>query len=297
MNNFTLSVVIATYNRPELVVRAVNSVIAERTTDHIIEIIVVDDASTTTLPILEAEGLIYHRMPVNGGPGPARMEGLALASAPWVLILDDDDTLEPGTAEYLKQVLPLTENASYPVYQFAVTTQNQKEKHRIITFDDYINKKIEGDFTPVFNKKMFLNTGLRYPENRAGGEHLLWWKIAEKFGIPSYKHPLVNVSNDAALRLTHYSSQIKKAACHKQLAEMALADFGDKLRHNYPQEYHRINLALITYSLLNNEKLQARHYLKSAPFGVKLKIALWSISWLPQPLINKLFLFYRKNQG
>jgi GalNAc5-diNAcBac-PP-undecaprenol beta-1,3-glucosyltransferase len=297
LNNFTLSVVIATYNRPELVVRAVNSVIAERNAKHTIEIIVVDDASTTPLPKFETEGLVYHRMPVNGGPGPARMEGIALANAPWVLILDDDDTLEPGTADYLEKILPLDENASHPVYQFAITAQNQKEKYQLITFDDYVNKKIEGDFTPVFNKKIFLDTGFRYPGNRAGGEHLLWWKIAEKFGIPSYNHPLVRVSDDAALRLTHYSSQIKKSVCHKQLAEIALENFGDKLRNNHPQEFQRINLALITYTLLSNEPQQARNYLKKSPLGKKLKIALWSISWLPQPLIKKLFLIYRKNQG
>ncbi|EPF2623189.1 glycosyltransferase family 2 protein [Yersinia intermedia] len=295
LNNFTLSVVIATYNRPELVLRAVNSVISERKSNNLIEIIVVDDASTTPQPEFATQGLAYHRMPVNGGPGPARMKGIELASAPWVLILDDDDTLEPGAADYLDQILPLIENANHPVYQFAITEHNQKEKYQLITFDDYVNKKTQGDFTPVFNKKIFLDTGFHYPENRAGGEHLLWWKIAEKFGIPSYNHPLVRVSNDAELRLTHYSSQIKKSLCHKQLAEIALENFGEILRNNHPQEFQRINLALITYTLLSNEPQQARNYLNKSPLGKKLKITLWIISWLPQPLIKKLFLIYRKN--
>ncbi|CAI1139187.1 glycosyltransferase family 2 protein [Serratia entomophila] len=297
MNNFALSVVITTYNRPDLLVRAVNSVVAERNEHHRIEIVVVDDASTTPLPELAIEDLVCHRMPVNGGPGPARMEGLALARAPWVLMLDDDDTLEPGTAEYLAQRLPEQPESRYPVYQFAVNRENQKEEFRLITFDDYVNKAITGDFTPVFDRQKFLSTGLRYPHNRAGGEHLLWWKIAEEFGIPSYSHPLVSVSDDAAVRLTHFSSQVTKAAYHQQLAEMALADFGDRLRRDHPEEYRRIRLAHITYSLLNNHRAAARQSLRDAPIGSKFKIALWAISWLPHSAIQKLFLFYRRRQG
>ncbi|WP_431223022.1 glycosyltransferase family 2 protein [Serratia sp. L9] len=297
MSNFTLSVVITTYNRPDLIVRAVNSVIAERSHSNNIEIIVVDDASTTSMPAMAVEHLVYHRMPTNGGPGPARMVGLQLARAPWVLMLDDDDTLVPGTADYLAQKLPTLEESAYPVYQFAVSKMNQKEEYRLITFDDYVNKAITGDFTPVFDRQKFLQTRLRYPDNRAGGEHLLWWKIAEKFGIPSYDRPLVCVSDDATVRLTHFSSQVKKAACHKQLADMALAEFGERLRQDHPQEFRRISLARITYSLLDNQRDKSRQYLHDAPLGNKLKTALWAISWLPQPLIHKLFLLYRQRQG
>lgn len=297
MSNFALSVVIPTYNRPDLVVRAVNSVVAARSERYKIEIIVVDDASTTTQPELAIDDLIYHRMPVNGGPGPARMKGLALAGAPWVLMLDDDDTLESEAAEYLAAQLPDPKTSNYPVYQFAVSKRNQNAEFHLVTFDDYVNKVITGDFTPVFNRERFLNTGLQYPQNRAGGEHLLWWKVAETFGIPSYDRSLVHVSDDAAVRLTHFSSQITKAACHQQLAEMALADFGEQLRSRHPAEYRRVRLAHITYSMLNNQCATARQSLKDPLLGGKLKLALWTISWLPHSLIKQLFLLYRQRQG
>ncbi|PVZ85830.1 hypothetical protein C9426_17960 [Serratia sp. S1B] len=286
-----------TYNRPELVIRAINSVVMERNSDTNIEIIVVDDASTTTLPNIQVEGVIYHRMPINGGPGPARMHGIQLANAPWVLILDDDDTLLPGSANYLKQQLPSVEDSAYPVYQFATHKENQREAFRLITLADYMNKSIIGDFTPVFDRQKFLQTGMQYPDNRAGGEHLLWWKIAEKFGIPSYDHPLVCVSDDASIRLTHFSSQMKKAAYHLQLAEMTLEEFGEQLQLKYPEEFRRINLARVTYSLLDNQSTLARSYLQDAQIDAPLHLALWAISWLPQSLIQKLFLLYRQHQG
>ncbi|MCG9528883.1 glycosyltransferase family 2 protein, partial [Providencia rettgeri] len=261
-----------------------------------IEIIVVDDASTISLPELEITQLIYHRMPINGGPGPARMKGIELSSADWVLILDDDDVLKVGAVKYLAECLPLLEKSDYPVYQFAVNSQNQKEKFRLVTYDDYINKVIKGEFTPVFDRNNFLSTGLQYPHCFVGGEHLLWWKLSEKFGIPSYNYQLVSVSKDAIIRLTHFSSQIANAAHHQQLAEMTLIDFGDKLRCAYPNEYRRVCLAHITYSLLSNYKTKARLSLKNAPFSRKLKLILWVISLLPHKIIQKIFLLYRHYQ-
>lgn len=296
LKNFRLSVVITTYNRPNLLIRAINSVIAERNKYNTIEIIVVDDASTIPLPELELTQLIYHRMPINGGPGPARMKGIEISSSHWVLMLDDDDILEVGAVKYLAEYLPSQEKSYYPVYQFAINSQNQKEKFRLVTYDDYISKVIEGEFTPVFDRNKFLSTGLQYPHSLVGGEHLLWWKLSEKFGIPSYNHRLVSVSNDATIRLTHFSSQIANAAHHHQLAEMTLIDFGNKLRYAYPDEYRRVCLAHIIYGLLSNYKIKARISLKNAPFSGKVKFVLWVISLLPNKVIQKMFLLYRHYQ-
>ncbi|MCW2256817.1 GalNAc5-diNAcBac-PP-undecaprenol beta-1,3-glucosyltransferase [Providencia alcalifaciens] len=297
MSDFTLSVVIATYNRPKLIIRAVNSVIAQRSQHNNIEVIIVDDASTTTPPAFKEHSLIYHRMSNNGGPGPARMKGLELANSPWVLILDDDDTLKPEAVEYLAQLLPTLKDLPYPVYQFAVYPQNLPAKYHLIQLDDFVQKKLSGEFTPVFHREHFLASGMQYPNNRAGGEHLLWWEIADKFSIPAYNHSLVIVNNDADTRLTHFSSQITHAASHQQLAEIALARFGGTLSLMYPEEYRRIRLAHVIYSLLNNQRKIARQSLNDPAFNHGLKIALWGVSWLPLTIIKKLFLFYRGYRG
>ncbi|TCV88660.1 glycosyltransferase family 2 protein [Testudinibacter aquarius] len=303
MNKFTLSVVIPTYNRPDLVIRAVESVIAERDdTYNKVEIIVVDDNSSIESPDLSVyQDLIFYRMPVNGGPGPARMKGINLATCSWVLMLDDDDILMQGSVRYLANLLSKLEEDDYPVYQFSTKKVYQVEQIKnnflLATFDDYMNKVIIDDLTAVFNRKKFLSTGLQYPDNRVGGEHLLWWKIAERYGVPSYAHQIVSVSDDAHVRLTHFSSQIKNAAHYQELAEMTLKDFGERLCSDYPSEYRRIQLAYITYSLLNKQSKKARHILKTARINKILKVILWIISWLPDYFIKKLFLFYRNYNG
>ncbi|WP_186367184.1 glycosyltransferase family 2 protein [Yersinia vastinensis] len=294
MNDLTLSVVITTYNRPELVVRAVNSVVSQRSQKYRIEIIVVDDASTSLLPEFNVPELITYRMPINGGPGLARMQGLKLSHAPWVLILDDDDVMTSGSVEKLMHILDDENLDSYLVTMFACSNGSMRDKYHLISFDDYMSGYIIGDFTPVFNREKFLATGLSYPQTRLGGEHLLWWRIALDYkGIPTFNMKLIDVSNDAPSRLTSATTQVKYSAEHKILADLTLSQFGERISKDYPEQFRRISLARITYSLLSNDKASARRYILTSTISLSMKMSLLVISLCPQSIIRKAFVFYR----
>ena len=234
MNAFALTVVITTYNRPALLRRAVHSVLSERTGGAAVEIIVVDDASTIPLPVFAEPDLLCFRMTANGGPGPARMQGLRLARAPWVLMLDDDDILRRGALEGLARELDRFDALSYPVVQFASSNGRFASDYPVVDLHDYLGGALTGDFTPVFNRSVFQQSGLSYPVNRAGGEHLLWWRLAGDYGIPTFSRVLVEVTADAGERMTRAAAQILRAADHRQLAEETLQQFGDLLRRQYP---------------------------------------------------------------
>ncbi len=92
-----VSVVIPTHDRVEMLGEAVASVLAERTVE--LELIVVDDASsdgTAAWLADQDEPRLQHEVlsPGRGGSG-ARNVGLERVRAPYVLFLDDDDTLAP----------------------------------------------------------------------------------------------------------------------------------------------------------------------------------------------------------
>lgn len=96
MNQLSLiSVVITTYNRPELIVEAINSVLNQ--TYQKFEIIIVDDASTEEYPNLTklSPKIKYYKLEKNSGPGKARNFGMDKASGKYITILDDDDILLP----------------------------------------------------------------------------------------------------------------------------------------------------------------------------------------------------------
>jgi glycosyltransferase involved in cell wall biosynthesis len=87
-----VSVIVPTYNRADVVLRAVRTVLTQTVTD--IEIFLVDDGSTDDTPTVLAEvddprARILRTEHV--GAGRARNAALAVASGSWVAFLDDDD--------------------------------------------------------------------------------------------------------------------------------------------------------------------------------------------------------------
>jgi glycosyltransferase involved in cell wall biosynthesis len=93
-----VSVIIPTYNRAELLPRALDSVLAQTFDDF--ELIVVDDASTDdTARIVQAyedERISYHCQPENRGVSTARNRGLCEARGTYVAFLDSDDEWMPN---------------------------------------------------------------------------------------------------------------------------------------------------------------------------------------------------------
>lgn len=103
----TVSVVIPTYNRLPLVLRAIHSVCRQTFRD--LEIIVVDDGSSDgtreqltrlaeRLPELR-ERLVYERFVQNRGANPARNAAVRLARGEYLAFLDSDDLWHPRKLE------------------------------------------------------------------------------------------------------------------------------------------------------------------------------------------------------
>jgi glycosyltransferase involved in cell wall biosynthesis len=97
----TVSVVIPTVRRPNLVTQAVKSVLAQTMRD--LELIVVvdgpDPATIASLALIPDDRLRVIQNQVSVGPGSARNVGAAAARGPWLAFLDDDDEWLPEKLE------------------------------------------------------------------------------------------------------------------------------------------------------------------------------------------------------
>src|SRR5215468_1992285 len=105
MNRSSISVIIPTYNRAELVCRAVRSAMESCSAGD--EIIVVDDGSSDgTASALAAFGnrMRYELVP-RGGAGKARNHGVRIARNRLVAFLDSDDEWVPGYLEAKRRLL------------------------------------------------------------------------------------------------------------------------------------------------------------------------------------------------
>ncbi len=97
-----ITVIIPTYNRKNLLPRAIDSVLSQTVPDF--EIVVVDDASTDGTEAMLKERytdpcIRYDRLPENRGVHAARNRGLDLARGEYVVFLDSDDELYPHALE------------------------------------------------------------------------------------------------------------------------------------------------------------------------------------------------------
>lgn len=97
MQTPVVSVVIPTRNRPELVVRAVRSALAQ--TRQEIEVVVIidgpDAATVAALGEIGDERVRWVERETSGGAPAARNHGVDVATAEWVAFLDDDDEWLP----------------------------------------------------------------------------------------------------------------------------------------------------------------------------------------------------------
>jgi glycosyltransferase involved in cell wall biosynthesis len=127
------SIVITTYNRLDLLKRAINSALAQTLP---CEVVVADDCSPDqteayvrqlrdSLP--EPERLVYCRTQMNAGHSAAMNAGVAVAQGDWIKPLDDDDYLASNCIEAMAEVLGLRSQAVICSCQAAQVDANEVE--------------------------------------------------------------------------------------------------------------------------------------------------------------------------
>ena len=109
-DNFSVSVIIPTFNRVEYLPDALDSVYSQ--THPVTEVIVVDDGSTdhTVEKLSPSYPSVQFLRQENQGVSSARNLGIAKASHPWIALLDSDDRWTPQKLE--RQINHLSQNPS-----------------------------------------------------------------------------------------------------------------------------------------------------------------------------------------
>jgi glycosyltransferase involved in cell wall biosynthesis len=298
MKNFPICIGITTYNRSRLVGRAIESALAQDWPD--LEIVVIDDASTDdTQAVMSSSfpSVRYFRQSSNRGIGAARNRCLAEATKAWVLSLDDDDTLLPGAVARIAELLAIqAESQLYPVYQFPRTDGRVRVPFINARVEHFLDGTIEGNFGYLFRREMFLGEGLTYPENfHSCPDTLLWLRIADKYGIPTWNEQIQRVYNDAPTRINSTSFQLQYSRDRAELDEVMLGEFGDLLRSKFPSHYEKKLLSAATYRLLAGDRGLGRAHVSSA---MKQRISamalgLWGLSFAPRPWVRTAFAAYR----
>ncbi|MDR2789688.1 MAG: glycosyltransferase [Campylobacteraceae bacterium] len=303
----TLTVVITNHNRPKIILLVIDSIIAQQLENIDMDILIIDDAST--LPINPADLKKYgkkvklHRLNANVGLHGARNVGIRLAKGDFIIIADDDDPFIPNMLQKALDLMVSLDNyLKYPMLLFARTNGYIQKDYMLLNEEDFFKKALKGDFTPIINKKVFLENDFIYPEHEGikqiSCEILLSYEIARKFGIPAWKYNIIQLgdADTTVNRLTNPKNWLLKA---KQFVKLQEIEIEYMQKHGFDKKYtdhYNFKLkGLYIYMLLDNRKIEARKLLKEKiDCNFFVKFGLFTISYLPISIIYKLLKIYRK---
>jgi len=205
-----VSIIVPTYNRSNLVVRAIKSVLAQSFADF--EVIVVDDASTddTQQRIAELKDprikIIRHEK--NKGAPAARNSGIKASQGEYIGFLDDDDEWLPDKLEKQLQLFETSGNEAGLIYSgfYFVSDRNNRILSNITPnkkgnlYSDLLRRNILGSPTPLIKRYCFDKVGL-FDETLPSCQDWDMWIRISKF----YKFDFVS---DALSKVYVHGKQI-----------------------------------------------------------------------------------------
>jgi len=193
-----ISVIIPTFNRLDLLKRAIDSVLNQSIKPY--DIIVVDDGSTdgTSEMIQHKYKSINLIQQKNSGVSAARNNGIKNAQGDWIALLDSDDEWEKNKLE--EQVNNLTDN---PKYEFCHTNEiwirngirvNQKKRHKKyggFIFDKCLDICRISPSSVLFNKNILNHVGWFDDKLPVCEDYDLWLRITADYEILFIDKPLI----------------------------------------------------------------------------------------------------------
>lgn len=275
----TLSVVIPTHNRPEMLSEAVASALAACPPEA--ELVVVDDRShTPATDVLAGQDAGRLRVIPNTGPpgaAGARNEGVAAARAPMVLFLDDDDWMLP---DYPARVIAAAAGPQAPAFGFCATepqaathrrphgpgpmSQRSPLRRRLIAFSAGL----------WIRRELYLSLGGCDPAQRVDEDTEFCCRLATRGLMPWYDpSPGVRLRSapDHADRLTRATPDAEIVACYRRT--------WDRHQHSFaPWSEARWHLAvrLIRRAQHCGQPEQARAAI-AATGPASFRTALWTV--------------------
>lgn len=129
MSRLFVSTIIPTFNRANLITRAVSSALRESIPGD--EVIVVDNGSTdgTDQELAPLMNRIRYIRTSQTGAGPARNRGIKEARNQLIAFLDSDDEWMPGKIKLQRALMQVRPDILFCFSNFAVTDNDGNEKH------------------------------------------------------------------------------------------------------------------------------------------------------------------------
>jgi glycosyltransferase involved in cell wall biosynthesis len=262
-----VTIVIPTYDRAHVVMRAIDSVLGQTFKD--VSALVVDDGSTDDTALVLARYRDNPRVRVvhhanNQGVTAAKNTGLASIEpgTAFVGILDSDDVLTPTAVENLLRVFDSTGHEFSQVFGWCEDMHSQSPTGQmdrqtgIVAYDDALSGRFAGEFWQLV--RWDLLQGRRFEPRAAGGEAAVWWPLLRSH--PGWLvHDVVRQYDRAGMDRVSIPRYTRREAAKRMWAYQAgLRPIAKDLRARYPQRYAALLSELAKWAALAGEGRRAR---------------------------------------
>jgi glycosyltransferase involved in cell wall biosynthesis len=277
-----VSVIIPTWNRPELLRDALVSVL--RQTEQDFEVLVVDDHSEhgvaeKIVRDLGDRRIRFIRQPRHRGVGAARNVGIVRASAPYIAFLDDDDEWLPEKLSVQLRVLEGSPPNIAGVYSARLTVYRETGQVSTVRFRRSFRPWHGNVITTsslLVRRRCFDVVGVFDERLTAGGDWDMWLRIASQFRFEYIDQ--VQVKYTVHQKSIERENPLRHAPSRELILRKHAELFG---RHPRSFAGRYMRLGLLYYR--HGEVQQARRTLRMAihiwPFALG---AYWALlrSWL-----------------
>jgi glycosyltransferase involved in cell wall biosynthesis len=187
-----VSVIIPTYRRPELLPRAIASVLCQTFEDF--ELLIVDDASNDNtdqaVKSIPDKRIRYCRNEINKGGAASRNRGIREAQSSYIAFLDDDDEWLPEKLELQVALLdqsPPEVGGIYAGYEKIMSTTGESlgitlpTKRGDLSYELLLSNPLAGTSALLLRKECFEKVGLFDEELPSYQDYDLWIRISKAF--------------------------------------------------------------------------------------------------------------------
>lgn len=270
----TVSVVIPTYNRADLLEEALSSVLQQTYQDF--EVIIVDDGSTDDtrerVAALQSDPRMRYVYQENHGLAGARNTGIRASRGDYIALLDDDDIWLPDKLEKQMSLMAVDDQADVVHCDFRfvdlacnpLPMRYQRPASRGTLYEDLMyGNMIAGSGSAVLIRARCLAEVGLFDENLPACEDQdLWRRMALA------QHNFVYL-DEVLLYIRWHTSNMQKDPERMAIAWM---QYLDKLRLEAPPPFrrHLPEVAYLTYSRIVFSFLGARCFSQTASFVARI---------------------------
>ena len=192
---------IPTYRRPELLPRAIASVLCQTFEDF--ELLIIDDASQDTtgqvVKSISDERIRYCRNEINKGGAASRNRGIREAQSSYIAFLDDDDEWLPEKLELQVALLdqsPPEVGGIYTGYERIMSITGESlgktlpTKRGDLSYELLLSNPLAGPSALLLRKECFEVSGLFDEELPSYQDYDLWIRISKAFEFDYVKEVL-----------------------------------------------------------------------------------------------------------